>query len=44
MYISRHMEKVVEECKEQFSVILITGPRQVGKRQCYYKFVKITLI
>lgn len=31
MYIKRHMEEVVEECLEQFPVLLITGPRQVGK-------------
>lgn len=31
MYIQRHMEKIIENCKEQFSVLLVTGPRQVGK-------------
>ena len=31
MYIKRHMEKVVKECIEQFPVLLVTGPRQVGK-------------
>ena len=31
MYIKRHIEKVVNECLEQFSVLLVTGPRQVGK-------------
>lgn len=31
MYLKRHMEKIVEECLEQFSVLLVTGPRQIGK-------------
>lgn len=31
MYIKRHMEKIVKECIEQFPVLLVTGPRQVGK-------------
>ena len=31
MYIKRHIEKVVNECLEQFSVLLVIGPRQVGK-------------
>ncbi len=31
MYIKRHMEFVVEECVEQFPVVLVTGPRQIGK-------------
>ncbi len=31
MYIRRHMEFVVEECVEQFPVVLVTGPRQIGK-------------
>lgn len=31
MYLKRHMEIVVKECLEQFPVLLITGPRQVGK-------------
>lgn len=31
MYIKRHMERVVKECIDQFPVLLVTGPRQVGK-------------
>ena len=31
MYISRHLEKVVEKMSETFPVVLVTGPRQVGK-------------
>lgn len=31
MYIKRHVENVVEECISQFPVVLVTGPRQVGK-------------
>lgn len=31
MYIHRHMERLVQECLHQFPVVLITGPRQVGK-------------
>lgn len=31
MYYTRHIEKKIIEIKEMFKVILITGPRQVGK-------------
>ena len=31
MYITRHMEKPVMEMNEQYPVLLLTGPRQVGK-------------
>ena len=31
MYIPRHMEKPVMELNEQYPVLLLTGPRQVGK-------------
>ena len=31
MYIDRAIEKVVTECTRQFRVVLVTGPRQVGK-------------
>ena len=30
-YIKRTMEKTVEKMKKSFPVIMITGPRQVGK-------------
>lgn len=31
MYIARHMEKTVMDLNRQYPVLLITGPRQVGK-------------
>ena len=31
MYIRRHIEPVISECLQQFPVLLVTGPRQVGK-------------
>ena len=31
MYIKRHVEEVIRECLEQFPIVLVTGPRQVGK-------------
>lgn len=31
MYINRHMEEIVKSCLKQFPVLLVTGPRQVGK-------------
>lgn len=31
MYTTRHMEKPVMELNEQYPVLLLTGPRQVGK-------------
>lgn len=31
MYITRHMEKPVMELNEQYPMLLLTGPRQVGK-------------
>ena len=31
MYITRHMEKPVMELNEQYPVLLLTGPRQVGE-------------
>ena len=31
MYIERHIETVIEQLLEQYKVILVTGPRQVGK-------------
>lgn len=45
MYIKRHLEEVIKECLEQFPIVLVTGPRQVGKTtllQCLcddYKYV-----
>lgn len=31
MYIQRHMETTIQECLKQFPIVLVTGPRQVGK-------------
>jgi len=31
MYHKRHIEKVLEKVKNQFPILLLTGPRQVGK-------------
>ena len=31
MYINRNIEKVIEKLSNSFKVILLTGPRQVGK-------------
>ncbi len=30
-YISRNLEKVVSEVTKEYPVVLVTGPRQVGK-------------
>ena len=31
MYITRHLEQVVQRATEMFPVVMVTGPRQVGK-------------
>ncbi|RJX27894.1 MAG: ATP-binding protein [Acholeplasma sp.] len=31
MYYKRHIEETIQQAKEMFKVLLITGPRQVGK-------------
>ena len=31
MYIKRHMEHLLEQITAQYPVLLVTGPRQVGK-------------
>lgn len=31
MYIKRHIEEKIDDIKEMFKVVLLTGPRQVGK-------------
>ena len=31
MYYQRHIEKKIIEAKDMFKVLLVTGPRQVGK-------------
>ena len=30
-YIQRSLEKVVEQVTQEYPVVLVTGPRQVGK-------------
>lgn len=30
-YITRSLEKVVQQVTQEYSVVLVTGPRQVGK-------------
>lgn len=34
-YITRHIEKKIIELSESFPAILVTGPRQVGKRASF---------
>src|SRR5665647_1969043 len=41
-YIKRDMEKMVVELSEQYPVILITGPRQVGKTTMLQKLMEGT--
>ena len=31
MYISRHLEAVITRAIKMFPVVMVTGPRQVGK-------------
>lgn len=31
MYINRHLENVIKKAEQMFPVVLVTGPRQVGK-------------
>ena len=46
-YISRHFEKVIDYALKQTKVVLITGPRQVGKTkiitECYRNYNYVTL-
>ncbi len=48
MYIKRHLEKVIEQAQSSFKIVLLTGPRQVGKttvlRQLYqekYSYISL---
>lgn len=41
MYITRHMEKPVMELNEQYPVLLLTGPRQVGKTTMLEHLIEI---
>lgn len=40
MYIARHSEKTVEYMSERFPVVLVTGPRQVGKTTMLMKIAE----
>lgn len=41
-YISRNLEKVVQEVNREYPVILVTGPRQVGKTTMLKKLMEGT--
>ena len=41
-YISRSLEKVIEEVTNEYPVVLVTGPRQVGKTTMLQKMMKGT--
>lgn len=41
-YISRNLEKVVAEVTKQYPVVLVTGPRQVGKTTMLQKLMEGT--
>lgn len=41
-YIPRSMEKVIEEVTKEYPVVLVTGPRQVGKTTMLRKMMKGT--
>ena len=43
MYITRAMEKTVLEIQNSFPVLLITGPRQVGKTTLLKRLAAVTL-
>ena len=40
MYIRRHIEPVISECLQQFPILLVTDPRQVGKKHCCSMYAK----
>lgn len=42
MYIARNLEKVVLEVTEEYPVVLVTGPRQVGKTTMLQKLMEGT--
>ncbi len=41
-YISRSLEKVVSEVTKEYPVVLVTGPRQVGKTTMLQKLMEGT--
>ena len=42
MYIRRSLEKVVEQVTQEYPVVLVTGPRQVGKTTMLQKLMEGT--
>ncbi len=44
MYINRAIEKTILKCSEQFRVVLVTGPRQVGKTTTLKRLAENQLI
>ncbi len=41
-YISRNLETVVRQVTEEYPVVLVTGPRQVGKTTMLQKLMEGT--
>ena len=41
-YITRSLEKVVQQATQEYSVVLVTGPRQVGKTTMLQKLMEGT--
>ena len=41
-YITRNLESVVKQVTEEYPVVLITGPRQVGKTTMLQKLMEGT--
>ena len=39
-YITRHLEQVVTAVSEEYPVVLVTGPRQVGKTTMLQKLME----
>lgn len=43
-YITRSLEKVVQQVTQEYSVVLVTGPRQVGKTTMLQKLMEGTSV
>ena len=41
-YITRELEKVVSQAAKEYPVVLVTGPRQVGKTTMLLKLMEGT--
>ena len=41
-YITRSLEKVVQQVTQEYPVVLVTGPRQVGKKTMLQKLMEGT--